>query len=96
MADQFDPNNIAQGAEQAATDRADSLIDDVASKVPGGDQFAQQAKDAAGQAIQGGAQQAEQAVEGQGQEHLDNLPGGLGESLGDMFGGGSDNPSGNQ
>lgn len=89
MADQFDPNNIAQNlggqAQQAATGEANNLIDEIAGKIPGGEGFAQQAKDAADQAIQGGVQQAEQAGEQQAQ-------GGLGGIIGKiegMFGGGS-------
>jgi hypothetical protein len=82
--DQFDPNNMAQDVDQAATGKADSMIDDVAGKVPGGDQFSQQAKGAADQAIQGGVQEGEQAIEGQAKGALDNLPGGLGEHLGGL------------
>ncbi|HEX9035791.1 MAG TPA: hypothetical protein VF808_02260 [Ktedonobacterales bacterium] len=96
MADQFDPNNIAQNlggqAQQAATGEVDSLIDDVASKAPGGDQFAQQAKDTANQAIQGGVQQAEQAAEQQVQQVQQIQQGGLGDIAGKIegiFGGGS-------
>ncbi|MGH2504278.1 MAG: hypothetical protein ACRDID_17360 [Ktedonobacterales bacterium] len=95
MADQFDPTKIAQGlgdqAKQAASGEADSLIDDVAGKVPGGEQFAQQAKDTANQAIDGGAQAAEQAA---GQQ----AEGGLGGIVGKiecLFGGGSGGSEGN-
>jgi hypothetical protein len=87
VADQFDPNNIAQGAQQQATEKADSLIDELASKVPGGDQLAQQAKDAVNQAVQSGTQQAEQAAQQQAGGLADKLPGGLGEQLGGMLGG---------
>ena len=88
MADQFDPTKIAQGlgdqAKQQATEKVDSVIDELASKIPGGEQFAQQAKDAANQAIEGGVQQAEQAGEQQAQGGL----GGIADKLGGMFGGG--------
>lgn len=68
----FDPNNILQNAEQQAKDKADSAIDNLASKVPGGDQLAQQAKDAVNQGID----QAGQAGMQQAQQQLGNIPGG--------------------
>ena len=97
MAGAFDPNNILQNAEQQAKDKADSAIDELASKVPGGEQLAQQAKDAANQGIdqagQAGAQQAEQ----QAKDKLGGM-GGLGQQLGGMLGGsgqGADTNTGN-
>ncbi len=97
MAGAFDPNNILQNAEQQAKDKADSAIDELASKVPGGDKLAQQAKDAANQGIdqasQAGAQQAEQQVN----ERLGGM-GGLGQQVEGMLGGsgqGADANAGN-
>ena len=86
MADQFDPNNILQNFEQQAKDKADAAIDDVASKVPGGDQFAQKAKDAVNQGIDQAGQQAEQQAQQQVSERLGGA-GGLGGQLGGMLGG---------
>jgi hypothetical protein len=81
MSGPFDPNNILQNAEQQAKDRADSAIDDVASKVPGGDQMAQQAKDAANQGID----QAGQAGMQQAGEKLGGM-GGVGQQVEGMLG----------
>lgn len=89
MADQFDPNNILRNFEQQAKDKVDSAIEDVASKVPGGDQFAQQAKDAANQAIDQAGQQAGQQAQQQVSDKLGGM-GGIGEQLGGMLGGGQD------
>ena len=93
MADQFDPNNILQNFEQQAKDKADAAIDDVASKVPGGDQFAQQAKDAVNQGIDQAGQQAEQQAQQQVSDKLGGM-GGIGGQLGGMLGG--DKNSGGQ
>ena len=64
----FDPDNILQNAEQQAKEKADSAIDELASRVPGGEQLAQQAKDTVNQGIdqagQAGMQQAEQQLGG--------------------------------
>lgn len=64
------------GAKQQAEDQINNAIDEFASKVPGGDQFSQQAKDAAA----GGLDNIEQQAEGK----LGDLPG-----IGGMFGGNS-------
>lgn len=64
------------GAKQQAEDQINSTIDQFAGKVPGGDQFSQQAKDAAA----GGLDNIEKEAEGK----LGNLPG-----VGGMFGGNS-------
>lgn len=93
MADQFDPNNILQNFEQQAKEKADAAIDDVASKVPGGDQFAQQAKDAVNQGIDQAGQQAEQQAQQQVSDKLGGM-GGIGGQLGGMLGG--DKNSGGQ
>ncbi len=88
----FDPNNILQNAEQQAKDKADSAIDELASKVPGGEQLAQQAKDAVNQGID----QAGQAGMQQAEQQLGNVPG-VGQQLGGMLGGqGGDPNTGNQ
>lgn len=90
----FDPNNILQNAEQQAKDKADSAIDELASKVPGGDQLAQQAKDTVNQGID----QAGQAGMQQAQQQLGNIPGGqqIEGMLGDQGGQSSDPNAGNQ
>ena len=76
----FDPNNILQNAEQQAKDKADSEIDNLASKVPGGDQIAQQAKDTVNQGID----QAGQAGMQQAQQQAGNIPG-VGQQLQGML-----------
>lgn len=90
----FDPNNILQNAEQQAKDKADSAIDELASKVPGGDQLAQQAKDTVNQGID----QAGQAGMQQAQQQLGNIPGGqqIEGMLGNQGGQSSDPNTGNQ
>lgn len=79
----FDPNDILKNVEDQAKQRADEAIDNLASKVPGGEQFAQQAKDTVNQGIdqagQAGIQQAQQQLGGMG---------GVGQQLGGMLGGG--------
>jgi hypothetical protein len=70
------------GVNQQAQDRVGGVIDSVASKVPGGDAFAQQAKDMAGGALGGLEQQAEQQIA----EKLGGALGGLG-GLGGVLGG---------
>lgn len=91
----FDPNNILQNAEQQAKDKADSAIDELASKVPGGDQLAQQAKDTVNQGID----QAGQAGMQQAQQQAGNIPG-VGQQvegmLGNQGGQSSDPNAGNQ
>jgi|GEM_PF-2538528 hypothetical protein len=66
------------GMQQQAQDAINNEIDQFANKVPGGEQAAQQAKDAAGSGLDQIAQQA--------QSHEGDLPGGLGEKLDDMMG----------
>ena len=90
----FDPNYILQNAEQQAKDKADSAIDELASKVPGGDQLAQQAKDTVNQGID----QAGQAGIQQAQQQLGNVPGGqqIEGMLGNQGGQSSDPNTGNQ
>ena len=66
------------GMQQQAQDAINNEIDQFASKVPGGEQVAQQAKDAASGGLDNIAQQAE--------NQAGNLPGGLGEKLGGMLG----------
>ncbi len=46
-------------ARQAAQQQVDSAIDQFANKIPGGQQYSQQAKDAAGGALENLEQQAE-------------------------------------
>lgn len=83
MTDQFDPNQAAQNlteeAERQAKEKANEAIDQSASRIPGGDQVAQQAKDTMSQGIEGGAQRAEDVAK----EQLGGLT--------DKFGGGASN-----
>ncbi len=98
MPNQFDPNNILQNVEQQAKERADAEIDNLASKIPGGEQFAQQAKDAANSGIEQAGQAGEQQAQQQIQERMGGM-GGLGQELGGMFGGntgGTDTSGSNQ
>ncbi len=98
MPNQFDPNNILQNVEQQAKERADAEIDNLASKIPGGEQFAQQAKDAANAGIDQAGQAGEQQAQQQIQERMGGM-GGLGQELGGMFGGntgGTDTSGSNQ
>lgn len=62
---------------RTAGERVNQGIDDVANRIPGGDQYAQKAKDAAS----GGMDRLQQEGENRG-----------GERLGGMFGGNQDNP----
>ena len=97
MAGAFDPNNILQNVEQQAKDKADSAIDDLASKVPGGEQFAQQAKDAATQGIDQASRAGEQQAQQQMGDKLGGM-GGLGQQVEGMLGGsgqGGDATAGN-
>ncbi len=98
MPNQFDPNNILQNVEQQAKERVDAEIDNLASKIPGGEQFAQQAKDAANSGIEQAGQAGEQQAQQQIQERRGGM-GGLGQELGGMFGGntgGTDTSGSNQ
>ena len=74
------------GARQAAQGQVDNAIDQFANRIPGGGQYAQQAKDAANQGIDNMEQEAE--------NRMGNAGGGIGERLGGMFGGNSDNQGG--
>jgi hypothetical protein len=77
------------GLRDAAEGRINSEIDQLAGRIPGGDQFSQQAKDAAAQ----GLGQLEQ----EGESKLGNSGEGLSGMLGGLFGGGSGgNEGGNQ
>ncbi len=87
MGNPFDPNNIMRNLEQQVKDKADAVIEDVASKVPGGDQLAQQAKDAVNQGIDQAGQQAEQQAQQQVSDKLGGL-GGIAGKLGDALDGG--------
>lgn len=83
----FDPNDILKNVEDQAKQRADEAIDNLASKIPGGEQFAQQAKDTVNQGID----QAGQAGLQQGQQQLNERLGGMGgvgQQLEGMTGGG--------
>lgn len=87
MSNPFDPNNIVQNLEQDAKDKADAAIDNVASKVPGGDQFAQQAKDAVNQGIDQAGQNAQQQAQQQVNDRLGGAGGIVGQ-VSDMLDGG--------
>ncbi len=71
------------GVNQQAQDKVGGVIDSVAGKVPGGDAFAQQAKDMAGGALG----QLEQQAEAQIAEKLGGALGGFGGGLGGVLGG---------
>lgn len=62
------------GAKQQAEDQINNAIDQFAGKVPGGDKFSQQAKDAAAGGLDN--------IEKEGESKLGDLPGGLGGMLG--------------
>lgn len=89
MSNPFDPNNILHNLERQVEEKADAAIEDVASNVPGGDQFAQQTKDAVNQGIDQAGQQAEQQAQQQVNERLGGM-GGVAGQFGDMLGGGQD------
>ncbi len=74
-------DGLIGGVHQQAEDKIVGIIDQVAGKVPGGDAFSQQAKDAASGILSQAEAQAAQQVA----ERLGNL-GGLGGALGGLFG----------
>lgn len=93
----FDPNSILRNLEQAGKNAADNEIDNLASKIPGGDQYAQQAKDAVNSGIDQAGQAGEQQAQQQAQQHLGGLGGMLGGNTGGNTGGstgGTDNTGG--
>lgn len=79
-------------AKQQAQQQVDNTIGNLASKVPGGDQFAQQAKQQANSAIDNLSQQAQQQA-GNAAGNLEQQAqqgglGGLSDKLGGLLGGG--------
>jgi hypothetical protein len=76
------------GLREAAEGQINSGIDQLAGHIPGGDQFSQQAKDAAAQ----GLGQLEQ----EGENRLGSSGEGLGGMLGGLFGGGEGGKEGGQ
>ncbi len=71
-----------ENLRQQAQDQIDRTIDQYASKVPGGEQVSQKAKDAAASGLDQIEKEAENRMGNMG----GNL-GGLGNTLGDLFGG---------
>jgi hypothetical protein len=68
----------AEQLKQQAEQKIDQAIDQFAQKIPGGTQFSQQAKDAAGNALD--------ALEQQAEAQAGNLLGNAGNAIGGLFG----------
>jgi len=68
----------AEQLKQQAEQKIDATIDQFAQKIPGGTQFSQQAKDAAGHALD--------ELEKQAEAQAGNLLGNAGNAIGGLFG----------
>ena len=68
----------AEQLKQMAEQRIDATIDQYAQKIPGGTQVSQQAKDAAGNVLDG--------LEKQAEAQAGNLLGNVGNEVGGLFG----------
>jgi type II secretory pathway component PulF len=69
-------NDALDSARHVAEQKIDAAIDQFAQKIPGGQNYSQQAKDAAGNVLENLEQQLEQQVEQRG---------GVGNILGNIF-----------